>query len=276
MFTIPDQEILARNISKTLHDASLVVGELYKMRCKTTGKEYVGQTVSHAKNRSKYRPTGHQRRSNAHFSEAKHDKRGFQCTYLNNAIRKYGEEDFEIELIMRCPKEDMDAWEMHWIDKLGTLAPDGYNLTMGGKCIVKDTVKAEYTDKVFVKSARNAPRPPEVNAKVSASSRAYYATPEGHKSMSDRVRKTHLEKNLIKYQDMDIPSCDEQTVRVITSKAGLKYGAMVYFSNYHRVKFLDIPGEEGIGRAREFLQKLREHQAKVKADRETAKLTGTP
>lgn len=272
MFTIPDQEVLSLFVGKTLAEASQVVGEIYTMRCKTTGKKYVGQTRTHAQNRNKYRPTGYIRRTSAHFSEAKHNKRGFECTYLNNAIRKYGEEDFEIELLMRCPVEDLHAWEIHWIHKLETLAPDGYNLTSGGKILVKDTIKAEDKDKVFEKTPRNAPKTPEAIAKWSASSRAFYATPEGFRSMSDRVQKYRLEKAIVKWQDMDTSKPDEEYLHVQRSKDQSVTGVIVYFGNGRRVKYPKVSEEEGLRRGREFLKRLREHQANIKAQQQTATL----
>ncbi len=276
MFTIPDQEFLARFIGKTLKEASQIVGEIYKIRCKTTGRSYVGQTVSHVQNRGKIRPAGYVRRVGAHFTEAKHDKRGFQCTYLNNAIRKYGDKDFEVELIMRCPREDMDAWEIHWIDKLETLAPSGYNLTQGGKVFLKESVQAEDMDKTFVKTARNAPKSPEAIAKWSASSKAFYATKEGFESMSTRVQKFNLEKNIRKYQDINLSASNEKYIRCSTNKDGIVDGVTVYFSNHMRIKYKRVTEEEGIRRATDFLNQLRKHQANIKAKRETSKLTGTP
>lgn len=265
MFTIPDQDVLAQYIGKTLYDASEVIGEIYKMTCKTSGKSYIGQTVSHAKNRKKWRPTGYVRRTSAHFCEAKHDQRGFECTYLNNAIRKYGDDDFDIELIMRCPRDDMHAWEIHWIDKLGTLAPDGYNLTIGGKVLVRETVKKEGKDKVFLKTPRNAPKTPEAIAKWSASSRAFYATPEGHKSMSDRVQKYKMEKSVKKFENEDVSSKDDSYIRHSKNMStGEIDGCVIYFSNTKRVVYKKMGLDEALRRAHLFLEQLREHQANIK------------
>ena len=262
MFTIPDQEVLARFIGKTLKEASQVVGEIYKMTCKTTGKSYVGQTVSHAKNREKYRPTGYIRRNGAHISEAKHEKRGYQCTYLNNAIRKYGEEDFEIELIMRCPREDMDAWEIHWIDKLNTLAPKGYNLTQGGKVLLKESVKPEGMEKQYVKTPRNASKTREAIAKWSASSKAFYATEEGFASMSNRVQVFNFEKHFQQHKHFKLLADDDNYIRLQKNKDGVLTGVIVYFSNLDRIKYQRVSEAEGVRRAKHLLQSIREYQAK--------------
>ena len=75
--------------------------EIYKIINLTTNKIYVGQAVSHILNHKKYRPYGHAGRFRCHISEAFSTKKN-QSHYLNNAIRKYGVEDFVVELIECC------------------------------------------------------------------------------------------------------------------------------------------------------------------------------
>ena len=45
------------------------------------------------------------KRLNEHFSEAFSSKKN-QCHYLNNAIRKYGIEKFNVELLELCSMEE--------------------------------------------------------------------------------------------------------------------------------------------------------------------------
>ena len=70
-----------------------------------TKKSYVGQVVSHILNTGKYRKHGMNKRLNEHFSEAFSSKKN-QCHYLNNAIRKYGIEKFNVELLELCSMEE--------------------------------------------------------------------------------------------------------------------------------------------------------------------------
>lgn len=77
------------------------------------GKQYVGQTLKSLRRRW----MGHQ----------------LAGSYLYNAIRKYGKEYFNIEVLNIClNKKAMDSVEKFWIKTLNTLSPNGYNILKGG------------------------------------------------------------------------------------------------------------------------------------------------
>jgi len=105
--------------------------EIYKITNLTTGKVYVGQAVSHILNHKRYRPYGHEGRFRCHISEAFSTKKN-QSHYLNNAIRKYGVNDFIVELIECCKTNEADDREIHYIKEFDSLFPNGYNLKNGG------------------------------------------------------------------------------------------------------------------------------------------------
>jgi group I intron endonuclease len=97
------------------------MGVIYLITCKTTGKSYVGQT----KHTSRHR-------WNQHLYEVRHPRVN-QSRKLNNAILKYGADDFEIvDLYTNVPDCELDALEQEQIELQGTFG-DGYNLTKGGK-----------------------------------------------------------------------------------------------------------------------------------------------
>jgi group I intron endonuclease len=83
---------------------------IYKTTNLINGKIYVGQD---SKNNPKYLGSG---------------------IALNNAIKKYGKENFKKEILENCiDKKDMDEKEIYWIDKLDARNKDiGYNITKGG------------------------------------------------------------------------------------------------------------------------------------------------
>lgn len=91
---------------------------IYKITNTINGKIYIGQTVQSIKNRWK-------QHVNEAYAEAK-------CAHLHAAIRKYGENNFNIEVIESCPQELLDEREIYWIKELDTINV-GYNLTSGGK-----------------------------------------------------------------------------------------------------------------------------------------------
>lgn len=116
-----------------LHEKHKLMGEIYLITNVKNNKIYIGQTVSHRKNKGKYRPFGSIGRFNDHVSEAICNTKHKQCSYLNNAIRKYGREKFKWELIEYCPLDKMNENEEFWIVFYKSLFPNGYNLTKGGK-----------------------------------------------------------------------------------------------------------------------------------------------
>jgi len=105
--------------------------EIYKITNLSSGKIYVGQAVSHILNHKRYRPYGHDGRFRCHISEAFSAKKN-QSHYLNNAIRKYGVINFTCELLEYCEIKDANDREIHYIESLNTLFPNGYNLKNGG------------------------------------------------------------------------------------------------------------------------------------------------
>ena len=119
-----------------LEDISGVIGHIYKITNTKNNKNYVGQAVGHRKNKGKYKPFGYEGRFRDHISEANCNTK-LGCRYLNNAIRLYGKDVFTVILLKTCPLEEMDKWEQHYIAELNTLYPNGYNLTKGGKTILK-------------------------------------------------------------------------------------------------------------------------------------------
>ena len=82
-----------------------------------SGRKYVGQT----------RMRGN-RRMVIHKAEAKRNC----ATVLGNAIRKYGMEAFKQETLCKAPVSELNRLEQRFIRELGTLVPNGYNLTTGG------------------------------------------------------------------------------------------------------------------------------------------------
>jgi group I intron endonuclease len=121
-----------QKLSKVILDESTErYCEIYKIINISNGKIYVGQAVSHILNHKRYRPYGHEGRFRCHVSEAFSTKKN-QSHYLNNAIRKYGVNDFVVELIECCETEKSDEREIHYIKEFNSLFPNGYNLKNGG------------------------------------------------------------------------------------------------------------------------------------------------
>lgn len=54
--------------------------------------------------------------------------------YINKAREKYGLESWSVEILKECnSSEELNHWEMYFIEKFNTKRPFGYNLNDGGK-----------------------------------------------------------------------------------------------------------------------------------------------
>jgi len=118
-------------MNEILDDESERYCEIYVIKNTENGKEYVGQAVSHILNHKRYRPYGSIGRFKCHVSEAYSSKRK-QCRLLNNAIRKYGEQNFTVSVINTCNLSNADEQEKLFILERNSISPNGYNLTFGG------------------------------------------------------------------------------------------------------------------------------------------------
>ncbi len=143
--------------NQILDDESIRYCEIYKINNLTNGKIYVGQAVSHILNHGRYRPYGREGRFRCHISEAFSTKKN-QSHYLNNAIRKHGVDNFNVELLEYCEIRNADERETQYIKEFNSLYPTGYNLKNGGttfihcdesKKRVSDGVARYYKDKKF-------------------------------------------------------------------------------------------------------------------------------
>lgn len=102
-------------------------------------KGYVGQTTK-----------TFDERMSGHKSAAGNLEKKDGCRALNNAIRKYGWDNMTKEVILLCNDSMLDHYETLFINKFGTLAPNGYNLTSGGDS------KKEYSQDTIDKMKESA------------------------------------------------------------------------------------------------------------------------
>lgn len=89
------------------------MGAIYILVNAINGKHYVGQT------------TNIKRRLGQHLRFSSH-------SLIANAYKKYGRESFLVYVLDNVPEDELDYWEIHYIEECHSLAPDGYNLEAGG------------------------------------------------------------------------------------------------------------------------------------------------
>jgi group I intron endonuclease len=107
---------------------------IYCITNKLNKKKYVGQSIDYKK------------RWKDHISDAKRSKKGRGRSAIQNAIFKYGKENFTFKVIEECnDTNDLNDREEFYIAYLNTLAPNGYNLKTGG---VAPSPSQETRDKI--------------------------------------------------------------------------------------------------------------------------------
>ena len=102
-------------------------GVIYLATNNINKKQYIGQAISISSNGRKW---GSKRRWQSHIKCAKNNT--FQCRLLENAINKYGPENFILKDVKTCLLNDLNYYEQEYIKMYNTLAPNGYNLMSGG------------------------------------------------------------------------------------------------------------------------------------------------
>jgi group I intron endonuclease len=191
-------------MNSILTDNSQVIGHIYRITNTQNNTQYVGQTLSHRKNHNKYRPFGYIGRFNDHISEAICNTKKKQCTYLNNAIRHYGKDSFTVELILTCPKEDLDKYEEQYIKEYNTLYPAGYNLTKGGKVFTTSPMENSTPKEAPAKRGGCTHRSLETRAKMTESLKQVMGTSEARKEQMQRSQKQHYDAKLSRFKDVTI------------------------------------------------------------------------
>ncbi len=99
------------------------MGYIYKIINIKNQKIYIGQTI-------KKRPTD---RFSQHKYLALHPQQEKNISYLHRAMKSDGIDNFKFEIIEQVNNLLLNEREKYWIKQYNSLAPNGYNLTVGGQ-----------------------------------------------------------------------------------------------------------------------------------------------
>jgi group I intron endonuclease len=165
-----------------------------------TGKKYIGQSKNI------------KRRFNRH-KRVSITKRKGECFYLQNAIGKYGVDNFTFEILLYATDRDyLNLMEQKCIEKFDTLAPKGYNLDTGG-CFNK-----EFSEVTRQKMLGRTPwnkglkMPPEFGKKVSDSNKGKPKT--GRPASEEQKRKQSIAMKGKPAINKGVPMSEEQKVKL--------------------------------------------------------------
>lgn len=156
-----------------------------------SGKKYVGMTSSTVESRW-----------STHIRDA---RLRTNKSAIQNAIRKHGADSFVVEtLAEEDDLRELCLLEAYWIERLGTLAPGGYNLKGGGESgyAFTDEAKKKISDGVararldpevvrkHAEGTRRAQNTPEYKKKRSALSSEFWSV-ESNRERQRSVMKEH-------------------------------------------------------------------------------------
>jgi len=130
----------------------LKTGIIYVIKNKCNDKVYIGQTTSNL-----------QTRFNQHFKKSTMANRHYK---LYNAIKKYGKDNFYIELLEeRIPIELLNEREIFYIEKYNSFY-NGYNSSKGGD---GRTINKTYDEEIIVSDYLNEKSLSEICKKYNVS-----------------------------------------------------------------------------------------------------------
>jgi group I intron endonuclease len=169
--------------------------EVYCITNLNNGKKYVGITAK-----------GYKNRFANHIWHARKERPS--CRALYNSMRKHGSSAFSVELLQTAESfEHMNQLEREWIERLGTMSPNGYNLTDGGgsasfcdetKRIMSDRLKGKPMSKRNKDGLKKAWANPEIRANRIVAIREAMNRPETREATGARQRGKPKSENHIK------------------------------------------------------------------------------
>lgn len=160
-----------------------MVGFIYKYENKLNHKVYIGQTTDLVNRKSSHRY-----------------KSTFVKSKFYNAVRKYGWENFDFDIIAQVEEDSLekvcevlDSLEIKFIAEYDSFN-NGYNSTTGGHCYRGKEVSEEFRE-----YCRNRSYSEETRAKMSLAARNRIVSDETKKKQSENARK----RNIGKYADIN-------------------------------------------------------------------------
>lgn len=102
------------------------ISGIYKITNIVNNKIYIGQSIDIQERWYQYK-----------YKAFDKNEKGYNSA-IHLAMRKYGVENFLIEIIEECAPELLDERERFWIQELNCISPNGYNILEGGQGIRRE------------------------------------------------------------------------------------------------------------------------------------------
>ena len=143
---------------------------IYAIINKSTGKMYIGQSINI------------ERRFKHHINHL--NKGNHPNNYLQNVWNKYGEDDFNFNILLKCSENELDDEERKLINLYGTYK-GGYNFTWGGDF---NPMKHPEIAKKVGESKKGRPLSDETKKKISEANKGKHHSDETKKKISEKLK----------------------------------------------------------------------------------------
>ncbi len=195
-----------------------IMGVIYLRTNLINGKQYVGQTNNFRRREYEWKNI------NQRYST--------EDSLIDNARKKYGINNFNVEILKECDDNELDLWEMFYIQQYQTKKPYGYNLTDGG-CGNRGYTMSEETRKRisenngrYWKGKKRSEDVKEAVRIANASREGYWLGKKRDEETVEKIKKSRKKKKVLQY------TVDGQLVKLwdsITeaSKNGFNYAHIV-------------------------------------------------
>jgi group I intron endonuclease len=127
-------------------------------------------------------------------------EKGIGCPALQDAVKKYGIDNFTFKILIICFDEDRFKYEIEYIKKYNSQVPNGYNLTPGGEGggFYGKTHSNNSSKQISVSLKQRFIDNPELKNIISERQKIINSTDEYRKKISDSVKKSTNWLNLKK------------------------------------------------------------------------------
>jgi group I intron endonuclease len=162
-------------------------GVIYEITNKINGKRYIGQAVSYTTDGRKW---GSYRRWQSHVRSANNNK--CECRLLENAIRKYGKDNFLVRDLRKCDISYLNLYEEQTIKELNTIAPTGYNLMTGGGNGRRHSIE---TRELMKKTRKGKSHNEKTKSLIGESNRGLIVNEEGKENIGKASKRRNISEN---------------------------------------------------------------------------------
>ena len=161
------------------------MGFIYKIENINNNKTYIGQTT-------KTRPSD---RYSQHRYNATHLEQSINASYLHRAMNKEGLDNFKFEIIEEIDNSLLSEREKYWIQFYNSMAPNGYNLTLGGEgtCGYSRPQSVEEKEKRKISNIKYYQENPEAIEKIRERTKALWQNEEYRKKVTESNKKFYAE-----------------------------------------------------------------------------------